>query len=350
MLQSVRVRNFRLFRDLRLEGLGPVNLFTGRNNAGKTTLLEAIFFLGGGGAPLASQVNHFREMRAEGAPDNVFSATWLSFFRSLSPETPIRIDAEHSQRGALSLTIAHQREGSLTVPAPSGLAAPRQGPGSEIRTSESSLAPLRISFRAGSGNGTGAEFLLTPHEMTGPLRAPTIPGVLISGRAGNPQEDARRLGILRKKKEGGRLLEALRRLEPRLKSIEVNSAHGEPAIWGDVGLPELIPLPVMGGGMTRVARVLLAILEVPGGFVLVDEIEDGIHHASFEPVLETLAGTARSLGVQLFLTTHSYECVQKTHAVLGERCMLFRLEDGRGPVIYESEVTEAAIRHNLEVR
>ena len=42
MLESVRIRNFRNLVDLQIEGLDRVNLFTGQNNSGKTTLLEAL--------------------------------------------------------------------------------------------------------------------------------------------------------------------------------------------------------------------------------------------------------------------------------------------------------------------
>lgn len=41
-LNSLEVRNFRAFRDLKIEHLGRVNLLVGKNNVGKTSLLEAI--------------------------------------------------------------------------------------------------------------------------------------------------------------------------------------------------------------------------------------------------------------------------------------------------------------------
>lgn len=51
MLESVRIRNFRVFRDLEIDRLARINLFAGHNNSGKTTLLEALFLLSGGGNP-----------------------------------------------------------------------------------------------------------------------------------------------------------------------------------------------------------------------------------------------------------------------------------------------------------
>ena len=42
MLDSFLVRNFRLFEDLRIDGLRQINLFVGKNNSGKSCLLEAL--------------------------------------------------------------------------------------------------------------------------------------------------------------------------------------------------------------------------------------------------------------------------------------------------------------------
>lgn len=45
MFTTLSLENFRGFENLRLEGLQRVNLIAGRNNAGKTSLLEGIALL-----------------------------------------------------------------------------------------------------------------------------------------------------------------------------------------------------------------------------------------------------------------------------------------------------------------
>src|SRR5712692_10599123 len=42
ILNSLKVRNFSAFHNLKIEHLGRVNLLVGKNNVGKTSLLEAI--------------------------------------------------------------------------------------------------------------------------------------------------------------------------------------------------------------------------------------------------------------------------------------------------------------------
>src|SRR5215469_1170431 len=43
MLQNLQIRGFKGFKDLRLTNLSRVTLIGGKNNVGKTSLLEAIF-------------------------------------------------------------------------------------------------------------------------------------------------------------------------------------------------------------------------------------------------------------------------------------------------------------------
>src|SRR5215212_2068407 len=51
-LTSLEIRNFRAFDHLQIERLGRVNLITGRNNVGKTSLLEAVYLYSHNGAAL----------------------------------------------------------------------------------------------------------------------------------------------------------------------------------------------------------------------------------------------------------------------------------------------------------
>ena len=138
--------------------------------------------------------------------------------------------------------------------------------------------------------------------------APFMATILQPG-AGDVTEDASRLGRLRKQKRGNWLLDALQVVDDRLRGIEENSSGGRSMIWVDIGLSELVPLPVMGAGMIHFTRIVLALALAPGGVVLIDEIENGLHHSVLAEVWGAIAKTAEQFNVQIFATTHSFECV-----------------------------------------
>ena len=143
-------------------------------------------------------------------------------------------------------------------------------------------------------------------------------------------------------------------MEPRLRALEENSVAGYPMIWGDIGLPELVPLSMMGEGMTRVTRILLGISDVAGGIILIDEIENGIHYSVLHKVWSAIADAAERAQVQVFATTHSFECMAAAHQALGDKLMVHRIEqDKEGKnhcVTLEEEGIAAAVRHGFEVR
>ena len=170
----------------------------------------------------------------------------------------------------------------------------------------------------------------------------------------NIRRDAVRLGQLRRKKQGFLLLKALQIVEPRLQSIEENSSSGTPMIWGDIGLSELVPLSAIGEGMTQIARLVLAIASMPDGVVLVDEVENGIHHSVLPDVWLAIDEAAKQFHTQVFATTHSFECIEAAHQALGsDGFLLHRLEISDAEnrcVTFKPNGISAAIRHDLEVR
>ncbi|MHB8597436.1 MAG: AAA family ATPase [Ktedonobacteraceae bacterium] len=57
ILNSLEVRNFRAFHDLKIEHPGRINLIVGKNNIGKTSLLEAIYLNTFSVSPASREVN-----------------------------------------------------------------------------------------------------------------------------------------------------------------------------------------------------------------------------------------------------------------------------------------------------
>ena len=178
---------------------------------------------------------------------------------------------------------------------------------------------------------------------------------IVLSRSGSEVDEARLLGNLRTRKKGDMLLKSLRAVEPSLEGVEDSVASGVPAIWGDVGLPELVPLRVMGEGITRLARIVLCISSAPGGIVLVDEVENGFHHSVMANVWKAISVAAEQFDTQIFATTHSYECFENAVNALGADGFKFfrlsRTKEGEDEaVMYRPDMVEMAVRRHIEVR
>ncbi|ELS34116.1 MULTISPECIES: AAA family ATPase [Pseudanabaena] len=92
MLKEIVIKNFRCFDNLKVSGFGRVNLISGKNNAGKTALLEAIFL---NSAPRSDTVYLLRQVRREQVSFSkaLPERTWTNFFFEQNENNRILIEA-----------------------------------------------------------------------------------------------------------------------------------------------------------------------------------------------------------------------------------------------------------------
>ena len=133
-------------------------------------------------------------------------------------------------------------------------------------------------------------------------------------------------------------------------------------------------LKSLGDGMTRVFQLALA-LEVArsgperpllgledGGAIdepmlLIDEVETGIHYSALPEVWRFLLRAARESGVQVFATTHSWDCIEAFQKAAAEEpegsAMLIRLErkdEEHHAVLFDQTELPIVTKHHIEVR
>ena len=89
MLEELSIRNYRIFRELRIDQLRRVNLIAGSNNSGKTSLLETIFLLAGAGN--AQLLLNLNVVRAEPSSVALGDTVWRHIFSNLDVSRRIQI-------------------------------------------------------------------------------------------------------------------------------------------------------------------------------------------------------------------------------------------------------------------
>jgi len=364
VIENLRLTNLRLFGELQVDRLERVNLFAGRNNSGKSSVLEAILLLAVGGDPsLALRIPQFRGLGhlSSGAP----AAFWKPMFFELDTRKPIEIKCKHSRLGHFSLKVSKERASTFMRQSVglSKVSALRQARSEQFRSlsrlspKNTPGGPWEIGFSWRDNNNDelrNMHIVVDSNDFRFSGEVIRLEADFVSPSIGNITDDSVLLGQLRARKQGSLLTEALRVIEPRLESVEDSSATGTPMIRADIGLPELVPLSAMGEGMTRIARIVLAMSGVRGGVVLVDEIETGIHHSVLKKLWEVVAKAARTFNVQVFATTHSFECLAAAQEALPDAWRFHRLErneDGSSRCVsFDLEDVEVVVRHGLEVR
>ena len=181
-----------------------------------------------------------------------------------------------------------------------------------------------------------------------------IPGPIKSS------DNVEQLSRLRREGKHSKVEEVLRYVEPRLRSIFIDAA-GTPRVFTEIeGYDKPVPISLMGTGIVRLLSITLAMSDAAGGIVLVDEIENGLHHSVMQSVWDGIAEFAREFDVQVFATTHSWECARTAQQAFSVNEMVedFRYHrvDRRmdtGEILvrtYSPESLEASFEIPLEIR
>ena len=87
MISFVTIENFRALNRIELNDLKRVNLISGRNNIGKSTLLEALFlYMDHSSSDSFGKLNSFRGTIGTGV-----EGLWEPLFHQMNPDVPICI-------------------------------------------------------------------------------------------------------------------------------------------------------------------------------------------------------------------------------------------------------------------
>jgi len=130
-------------------------------------------------------------------------------------------------------------------------------------------------------------------------------------------------------------VEALRLIEPAIERIAISNGDETIAKVLLRGAEEPVPLGTLGEGVSRILTVALHLALTRGGYLLIDEIENGLHWSVMPKVWRFLVETAVARDVQVFATTHSKDWVEglarlhRDHPDLAAQVSVHRLEVGR---------------------
>ncbi|UQA55621.1 AAA family ATPase [Polyangium aurulentum] len=315
MFHALEIERFRGFAKLSAEDLGRVNLIVGKNNTGKTSLLEAITLLANPGL-IQSLPGLFRANA--GFVDERFYR-WLPKHDAAEAETVLSAQAQRETRRVVLV------KGEAGNPAWPMLESAWQGKELALWCSKDLR---RLDVHAVSVQHRSPDALVDAFAES--VRAP---------------EDERQMEAL------------LNAVDPRIRSLRLDAVASKPFIVVDVGLRERIPLSQAGQGIYRLVAILSELLGNKPDICFIDEIENGIHHSALPTVWNGIAEVAARLDIQVFATTHSRECLIAAHEAFAARdpydfrvIQLYRVGDAASGRTLDRRHIEAAIAGDIELR
>jgi AAA domain, putative AbiEii toxin, Type IV TA system/AAA ATPase domain len=350
VLKNLTLRGFRTFRELHVDRLKRVNLFVGTNNAGKTSVLEAIEILSRGTARALLESLERRNERLADVPGTEWDISHLFHGHSSRVGSSFHIEGQAKTKAWVHCEIL---EGGLDTVEPQLRLASEIGEPFTILRFGSHLEERALEVSPAGGISE------IYRRRTSLMAEGSLP-VLFLGTDSAKTYDLRRLwDAIVLTHEEDKAATALRIIEPRIERI---AFLVEPQPSGGVFLKlndseQRLPLGSTGDGLKRLLALALHLLSARGGYILIDEIDTGLHYSVMENMWKLVIETARRIDAQVLATTHSLDCVKalawvkEANPHFSEEVALHRFEkDLPHTVEYSLDELAIAARHHVEVR
>jgi predicted ATPase len=355
MFTNFHIERFRGIPALEIDGVKPITLLVGKNNTGKTSVLEAIFLLCGATNPyMPAVLGQLRGQRITTAGDA--DSVWRSLFQGMACKEPIEIMGWWNREGPRTLYLepldvtTYSDDPSSQLPGAAGEVGGRRR-----------IGGLRLRYERGLSEQIVTQAVFDP--LTRQVVAPAIQrddfvrGTLLSSRSFfNLARDTEQYSFLVRIRREEEVVEALRLIDPRVKGLAVVSEASGATVYADIGGDSLVPLVVCGEGMLRLFTIVLAVTSSRGGVLLIDEIDNGLHHTVMKELWPVLRKLCAEHSVQLIATTHNEEILRYAITAFATEPDLFgifrldRVADVLKATRYEGEVLGAVNETGWEIR
>jgi len=368
LIKSLEIKGFRGLYELTVPAFGKVNLITGKNNSGKSSLLEAVrMFASRGSRNTIYRVLNLREEVARNPKqeDDVAEIDLMPFRNLFSGFSgfdvpPASFEINVSGKGGISnlsvcagwaLPVKSEERGAFEyeILKPDQFGDENAIPVFKIISGDKSrIIPVEMISRA----------VLSPVYIRKEQVRCIFLSPYFSRKTGHFSEFWDRISLTSLKAE---VIKALQLVSPEIEDVDMvgdGNSMGRSQIAKvkirDVDTP--VPLRTLGDGVNRLFGIILSLCSVKGGILLIDEFETGLHYSVQELIWKTIFRVAGDLNVQVFATTHSWDCVRAFQKAATESPydgMLIRLEKSGNYndfTYFDERELEVVTENEIEVR
>ena len=368
MLSELEIRKFRTFKELYVRDLSRVNLFVGRNNSGKTTILEAAEILLSTNivsavAGCATRRGEIYVQREKDRAGRYVDLSHLFYGHECEVGTEFQIKGVESNTKLELKCVVYPSDDTSNADKAYALFSDDDALEPRLalsihhsRSNEPVILPISFS---------GAISIDFVRRQSTKLNSDEKPVSFVRTEALDSFELQEFWDSIALTEEEANIIESLRILEPMIERIAFLSSRSYYRYASSSGgiyvklrnLESRVPLGSLGDGIRHLLTTSTAVSRSSHGFVMIDEIDTGLHHSVMSDMWRVLIATAKRLDVQLFATTHSLDCVRSlawlssNEPDLCEGVRLHRVDEERDrTVVYTPDEISIAAEQHVELR
>ncbi|AFI03948.1 AAA family ATPase [Helicobacter cetorum] len=340
MIQSIHIKNFKNFKDTKIEGFTKLNIITGENNVGKSNLLEALYCLVGKDMhPCANITEIYDNIRKE--PLTTDSANLIFYGLDTSKKIQITTTLDNQTLDLQIELVSNENqrviESQITptteyAQAFSQLNFALKKNNKEIYKDNLNIAkipnfpliPNQPSYNRQFPNFNPNQL----RELSSFQRATIITpsDVARKQNAMNPNTIQAVRKICDNNQQEESLNKSLSQFNKNIQSISF-SANNQLKLKVRNIEKEKAPLSIFGDGFIKYLHIMSALIVNNAKVICVDEVENGLHFSTMRLLLEHVVDFLKKDGeedekhnnLQVFMTTHSQEFVEILDQVIKEK-------------------------------
>lgn len=332
-IENIKIENFKCFENLEITGFRRVNLFGGKNNVGKTALLEAIemfvksidvdFLIFNVYVLLRRRQGNYDEMEVDIFKDQNQSILISSLHRRIVIKKDDHLD----------LFGGYGLEGEFVFSVNA----------KEKKFSFEQVNDRRLTFLVKERIGSRS-------IVNSFIRSSKPDENEIAILYGAIVETGKEMFIDESLNQFDKDIVSFKTIATERKTrskIKLNSMGG------------LVSLSSLGDGVSRYISMLCAIWANQHGFLFIDEIENGIHYSNYKKLWQLIFMASEQADCQIFVTSHSKECIaafnevqQELHDNAGNYFELYKSERKQRIVaaMRDAEQLQYALTHGEAIR
>jgi AAA15 family ATPase/GTPase len=271
MIQNISIENFRCFDKTEIKGFSRINLITGKNNSGKTCLLEALYFV------LSKDAKETGQIR---------NPTFDTNDESLKE---FLLNSENQQI-VFSFNLILNDE--------------NEQPHIQNVTDKFDINSRSWKNRSLGDNRSKIDIVLDKDRQ--------IP---------NKQSLVRLIDDAKINGHYEKILEAVQTIDHDIEDLTTYASYPNVLYVKKKGNLKYLPISFFGDAMQKILRYISIIFSnayYHNSYLLIDEIENGIHYTAQKEVWQMLFKLCQHFDIQLFATTHSHEMITAFEEVCEE--------------------------------
>lgn len=306
-LDSIDIKNYRGIKDCKIENLEKINIIVGDNNSGKTSILEVINFLripqdinyiksiAGTRSILMPNYNHKvayndlinifpRDVENKEISINYnFDNGSFINYKIQGEEEKIEIQDELQTQGKFIKTKAFT--GKIIIDSDFNKL--------NIFNGESKFYTIKHNFERISFDKEiiNSNFVSTYDHLTQSLIANII------------KDDKYKKRVIEKLNNFNEDIIDLRKIPDDTLNDDIECIENRNG--------EYIPINTYGDGIRKMLGIANRLVDAENGILLIDEIETSLHYSIMKDVFDFVIELCSELNIQLFITTHNSEVIDK---------------------------------------